>query len=224
MIKPTLFVDIDGVMADSISWWLTLFNIAHGTNHKIEDVTGWDTRDCINADLSPYFNNYTMVRPIENAFAAIDILSPLYRIVFATVGQGSDWLKQYMVDPEIIACKDKSLLRGYALIDDRPQNLDVFVGEKFLLSQPWNRNRGLNDTTWPDIVEYLLSSERNIIMNPKDQIEQAIEDLKQITNAAEQVSNTMSNPRATQEDYDRALQEGMKVLEEMEQKRGGIDL
>ena len=156
MIKPVLFVDIDGVMADALSWWLTLYNQDHGSNHKKSDVTSWDTRICLKADLSPYFSNYDMVEPIPYALASVGILSANYRIVYATMGQGSNWLKKYITNPEIITCKDKSLLRGFALIDDNPSNLDGFIGERFLMSQPHNRGRGLNETTWPQITEYLM--------------------------------------------------------------------
>src|SRR5512133_1337222 len=133
MNRPVLFVDIDGVMADSVPWWLTLFNKDNGTNHKISDVTIWDTRICINADLSPYFSNYDGVLPIDLAFFYTDVLSSKYRIVYATVGLGSEWLTRHSLPkPEIAVIQDKSLLRGFALIDDNPTNLDGFVGERFL--------------------------------------------------------------------------------------------
>lgn len=156
-IKPVLFVDIDGVMAESVVWWLQLFNIANGTNHKKEDVTSYDSRECIKADLSPYFDNYEGVLPVDGAWHWIRVLEIKYRIVFATVGQGSCWVLSYRPDSEIAVIKDKSLLRGYALIDDRPLNLDGFVGERFLLSQPWNTGRGLNDTSWYEIAKYLMN-------------------------------------------------------------------
>jgi 5'(3')-deoxyribonucleotidase len=156
MSKPVLFIDIDGVMGDPIPWWLELYNYHHHTNHYKFQVTDWDTRVCIGADLSPYFGNYDMVEPIKGALRSVGILWFKYRIVYATAGQGSDWLRKYISNPEIIRIQDKSLLRGFALIDDNPMNLDGFVGERFLLSQPWNANRGLNDTTWEEITKYLM--------------------------------------------------------------------
>lgn len=159
MAKPVLFVDIDGVMADSHSWWLELYNYNHGTVHKITDITEWDSRVCIGADLSPYFGNYDMVDPVPDSFGCVDRLSMKYRIVFATAGQGTQWLKKYIAKPEVIVAEDKSLLRGFALIDDRPLNLDTFVGFKYLLSRPWNQGRGLNDASWMDIADHLMSLE-----------------------------------------------------------------
>lgn len=157
MTKPVLFIDIDGVMADSITWWIELYNRDHGTNHKKEDVTGWDTRECIKADLSPYFSNYDGVESVVGAKHSVHILRHYYRIVFATVGNGSEWLRRFIPNAEIVQIHDKSLLRGFALIDDRPLNLDGFIGERYLLSQPWNRGRNLNDATWEEITAHLVS-------------------------------------------------------------------
>lgn len=156
-MKPILFVDIDGVMADSIPWWLFLYNNHHQTAHRKEDVTTWDTRECIQADLSPYFSNYDLVEPVEDSIKSLMILTTKYRIVFATVGFGGAWLSRFVHDPEIVTLRDKSLLRGFALIDDHPSNLDVFIGERFLMDQPWNRGRGLNESNWKDITRYLMS-------------------------------------------------------------------
>jgi len=160
-IKPVLYVDIDGVMADSISWWLTLYNLDANTKFTKEDVTEWDTRKCIGADLLPYFNNYDRVKPIIGSFRYVQMLANWYRIVFATAGRGSDWLRQYLTKPEIIGIQDKSLLRGFALIDDNPMNLDGFIGKQYLLSQPWNQGRGLNDTSWDEIVQDLIKENHN---------------------------------------------------------------
>lgn len=158
-IRPVLFVDIDGVMADSISWWLIIYNYINHTFYRKEDITEWDTKICIKADLSPYFANYGSVEPIDGALSSVDILSSKYRIVYATMGLGSEWLRKYISNPEIILTKDKSLLRGFGLIDDNPMNLDGFIGERFLMSQPWNRGRGLNETTWDEITHYLMNKE-----------------------------------------------------------------
>lgn len=158
MAKPVVFVDNDGVMADSISWWLEIHNFIHRTDYKKWQVTEWDVQACLGIDLRPYFTDYTKVQPIEHSMWAVSTLSEKYRIVFATAGYGERWLRMHFHDPEIVIIEDKSLLRGFALIDDRPLNLDGFQGQaRFLLSQPWNQNRGLNDVDWPNIVQHLMS-------------------------------------------------------------------
>lgn len=156
-MKPVLFVDIDGVVADSVSWWIQLHNLEYGTQYTIEDVTDYFFNRCRVPfwTMEKYYRDYTGVNPIPGAFDALERLQRFYRIVYATSGFGSEWLKDRVPGAEIVTLKDKSLLRGFALIDDYPLNLDVFQGERFLLSQPWNRGRGLNETTWPIISHYL---------------------------------------------------------------------
>lgn len=154
-MKPVLFVDIDGVMADSVSYWLRLYNDDHGTNWTLKDITEWKL-DFLEHPISVYFNDYSNVQPVPDSLNCVGELMHFYRVVFATAGQGSNWLLGWIPDAEIIQVKDKSLLRGYALIDDYPLNLDVFIGERFLLSQPWNTNRGLNDSTWNEIKKHLM--------------------------------------------------------------------
>ena len=155
-VKPVLFVDIDGVMADSHEWWIARYNTDNGTQWVKEDFTEWNTMKQHGVDLSSYFDDYSGVLPVQGAFTCVAKLSDCYRVVFATAGFGEEWLRSYVGDVEVIRVQDKSLLRGFALIDDRPANLDVFQGERFLLRQPWNTGRGLNDSTWPVITYHLM--------------------------------------------------------------------
>lgn len=154
-MKPVIFVDIDDVMCDSWSWWVTLYNKEHGTSYVKDDFTEWKA-DFLEHPIEVYFHNYDKVEPIKGAFGHVGILQKKYRIVFATAGHGWEWMKFFMPNAEIIYIQDKSLLRGFALIDDKPLNLDGFIGLRYLYRQPWNTNRGLNDATWEDITKHLM--------------------------------------------------------------------
>jgi 5'(3')-deoxyribonucleotidase len=153
-------VDIDGVVADSVRRWVELHNQDHNTNYTIEDVTDYDFNQCAMPfkAMEQYYTRYDGVVPVKGSLESIDVLKTKYRIVFATSGYGADWLDFYILQPEIIQIKDKSLLRGYALIDDYPLNLDGFIGVRYLHRQPWNTNRGLNDVTWKEITEHLMEA------------------------------------------------------------------
>lgn len=158
-MKPTLFVDVDGTVADSFSWWLVLYNRKHGTKHTIHELTEYDVSKTLQYPADEFYTNYVGVKPVPGAFDALWELQAAYRIVFATTGYGREWLRSYYLpfrDENFIHLKDKSLLCGFALIDDYPLNLDVFQGHKFLVSQPWNTNRGLNDCSWEHIARHLL--------------------------------------------------------------------
>lgn len=159
-MKPVLFVDVDGTVADSMTHWLDLYNIKFGTHYNVDHIKeyhlsktfeNWEVFDA-------FYKDYRGVIPVFGAMRAIETLRRYYRVVFVTVGYGEDWVKSWF-SPEkqdFIKIADRSLLRGYALIDDCPDNLDVFQGERFLLRQPWNQDRGLNEVTWEEITSYLV--------------------------------------------------------------------
>lgn len=61
-------------------------------------------------------------------------------------------------------------------------------------------------------------------MSLKEQIKQALQDIKDITAAAEEVTTVMANGKASQQQVDATLQKGFKKLEEIEKRRGSIAL
>ena len=159
-MKPILFVDVDGTVADSMRFWLGCYNFDHGTQYTVEDIKEYHlSKTFENWEVfENYYRNYRGVYPVEGAIEAMYVLQPHYRIVFVTAGYGEEWVGSYFGNkPEdFMTNKDRSLLRGYALVDDNPANLDVFIGQRYLISQPWNRGRGLNEATWSEIVEHLM--------------------------------------------------------------------
>jgi 5'(3')-deoxyribonucleotidase len=162
-MRPVVFVDVDGTVADSFRFWTDCYNLDHKTTHKLSDITEYDiskTFEDPDAFLD-YYRNYRGVQPIEGALEGVRRLRELYRVVFVTQGFGAEWVSSwFQVEPkDYIYVHSRNLLRGFALIDDNPQNLDVFQGLRYLVRQPWNQNRGLNESTWEVIVNAL---ERNI--------------------------------------------------------------
>lgn len=152
----TIFIDIDGTFADSVPWWITLFNHDHLTSYTKYDLTEYDPRRCMGIDLSPYYVDYRGVSVVKGALSATARLQEFYTIAFVTAGFGSDWLRAQGYRGEIIQCKNRSFLRGFALIDDYDKNLDAFEGEKFLIEQPWTMNSKYSTYTWERITEVLL--------------------------------------------------------------------
>ena len=60
-------------------------------------------------------------------------------------------------------------------------------------------------------------------MTPQDQIQQALEDLAKINDALHIVNEATTHVNS-KEDFDAAMQKGFAALEEIEERRGGIDL
>lgn len=160
-MKPVLFVDVDGTIADSMPHWVDLYNHAHATNHKPEDIKSWGGMNDVFEDMGAfdeYFKDYRGVLPVYGSLRAIEKLRTKFRVVFVTVGFGKQWLFNWFAPDknDFMICADRSLLRGFALVDDAPHNLDVFVGQRFLMAQPWNINQNLNETNWDAITDYLM--------------------------------------------------------------------
>lgn len=154
----TIFIDVDGCVADSISWWLQLYNRDHHTEYGLKDITAYNV-ESLGIPLSVYYHDYRMVEPVKGALEAIDTLRNYYRVVFATAGYGKNWLTDHVAfsAEDFIEIKDKSLLRGYALIDDYDRNLHGFVGRRLMVKQPWNERSAVYvGLTWKEITEALI--------------------------------------------------------------------
>jgi 5'-nucleotidase len=158
MTQQIIFVDVDGVAADSITYWINLYNADYKQQLKKTDITQYDIKPFIipYCNFAQYFTHYEEVKTEKNAKWAIEKLWREYRVVFATAGkiESLNWLQVNFGIKEIdyVFCKDKSLLRGDILVDDKPENLWGFQGKRFLFRQPWNEG----EWTWETIVEDLL--------------------------------------------------------------------
>lgn len=158
-MNPILYIDIDGVMADSIPWWLALYNKQNHTRYTKEDIKKWGDADL----LVPFFQNYDYVLPVPGAFEALGKLCQKFTVKFASSGYGIPWMEDQLSfeaeNFEFIQIKSKWLLRGFALVDDNTETVLKFIDNNqgkynrggYVLKQPWNR--GL---TWEQITEYLL--------------------------------------------------------------------
>lgn len=153
--KPVLYVDVDSTIADTMPWWLSLYNVDNCTSWQKSQIKTWE----LPMNLEKYFTDYRGVDWVVGAKKAITNLSIYYRIVFATAGYGREWLtyRRTVGENDFIQIKDKSLLRGFALIDDYDKNLLGFEGRKYLLAQPWNfASEHYQSQRWEEIEEDLL--------------------------------------------------------------------
>lgn len=155
-MKQTLFIDIDGTIADSFPWWLSLYNVKNHKSVQMSQITKYDVSWL--GGISEFYDDYRGVQPVAGACSAVSILSVYYNVVFVTVGHGRHWLERYtyVTDNNFIQVKDRSLLRGFALIDDYDKNIESFNGLGFLVKQPWN-----NGQSWEEIKEELLRYAKN---------------------------------------------------------------
>ena len=155
-----LLVDIDGVCADLHTEWYRLYNLDYQDNLVAENVKSWDIHSYVKSECGRKIYNYLRsptlyqgVKPIEGALEHIRWLKENgWRIVYvssAVIGsldQKARWLAEHGFIPEgkrhlpdVIFAYDKDLIRGQALIDDAPHNIETFPGMGIVMDYPWNQ-------------------------------------------------------------------------------------
>jgi 5'(3')-deoxyribonucleotidase len=169
-------LDVDGVIADLGTTWLGMYNKDYDDHLTNKDITRWNTHEFVKPECGVKIYDYLQRRdlydtvlPFEGAVAAIHKIKTLgFRVIYATVtpvdcmGTKFYWLKKYNLIERVndyIEVADKSLIRAGYLVDDRPENLDHFKGDKILFAQPWNTNKqGSREyiylNGWQEVTDY----------------------------------------------------------------------
>jgi 5'-nucleotidase len=135
-----ILVDMDGVIADCMSHWLTLINRYHGENLKPGDITGWAIEDfCKTAKAKQVYRFlrqpgfFRHLDPIPGALEAMNwLMRAGYDVVIVTAckyGQvdKQEWLKAHLPEfnlHNLIFAARKELVQGDVLIDDGMHNLE----------------------------------------------------------------------------------------------------
>jgi len=169
-------MDVDGVVAALDTNWMAWYNRIYNDNVQASDITDWDVHKFVKPEcghkIYEFLKNpslYDDVLPYPGASSSIAILkSQGHRIVYATTspiesfGRKFLWLKQYGFITDLkdyFETNDKSLVRADILVDDRPKNLETFVGKKVLYAQKWNATEKWNINylyaeSWEDVIRY----------------------------------------------------------------------
>jgi 5'(3')-deoxyribonucleotidase len=170
-------VDMDEVMADTLSEHLRRYNNYFDESITPEDLTGkglWEyapedrrkqLRDFLDAE--DFFEDLPL---IEGAQQVLHSLSERFEIFIATqamtvpnsLGPKYRWLQRHFpfIPPtQYVFCGNKSILRADYLIDDLPRNLDRFQGTGLLYTAPHNLSATgfirVND--WQEVAAYFAT-------------------------------------------------------------------
>lgn len=165
MPEPVIGVDVDDVVADLLTPWFELYNLANVARGWEPDtttpdqLTGWHFSTQVKypetfmAMLREV--KYETVRPIPGALAAVEGLRKLGRVIFVTSCPGLysakpkfDWLYVHgFLGPngqeDYFPVKDKKMVRMDYLFDDGDHNIKACaeVGiTSVLVRRPHNRN------------------------------------------------------------------------------------
>ena len=151
-------VDMDEVMADTLSEHLRRYNQEFDESLTTEDLSGkglWevtplDRQQQLRAflDAEDFFEDLPLM---PGAQEVLKSLTPRFEIFIATqamtvpnsLGPKYRWLQRHFpfIPPtNYVFCGNKCILRADYLIDDLPRNLQRFEGHGLLYTAPHNRN------------------------------------------------------------------------------------
>lgn len=152
-MKPTVIVDIDGVLADLHATVIEQINIKYGLCVKHIDIDNWRKKfgkiDFVKEIFCVFKNRELLLRipHIQGALEGMSLLDSMdYQIIIAsnrpqyTMHNTQEWLILYPYD-KLILTADKAEIDGEFLIDDYTKNIQRFAekdGVGILVNRPWN--------------------------------------------------------------------------------------
>ncbi|MCL7387994.1 MAG: hypothetical protein LZ170_05375 [Thaumarchaeota archaeon] len=156
MLKIAL--DLDGVLADSISVWLAIWNALKGSSLKLEDVKSWDfwkelgiTSGEFHRIFYKTWKNWQLIPPTEpDLVSKVSMLEELGKVDIVTSRPKNTreyvlkWLERHGLGKKniLFVKSNKSELDYDVYIDDSPVNAEEIasVGKYVALyDRPWNK-------------------------------------------------------------------------------------
>ena len=170
-------VDMDEVMADTLSEHLRRYNQEYDESITPDDLTGkglWevtphDRQQQLRAflDAEDFFEDLPLM---PGAQEVLKVLAARFDIFIATqamtvpnsLGPKYRWLQRHFpfIPPtNYVFCGNKCILRADYLIDDLPRNLQRFEGHGLLYTAPHNKNvAGFTRVdSWKDVAEFFAA-------------------------------------------------------------------
>jgi 5'(3')-deoxyribonucleotidase len=156
-------IDMDEVLADTLTHHLALYNAEHGAHLTKADVHGRKIYDAVDAVRRERVRSYPRAldffRHIPVMPGAQEVVADLARRheVFVTTAAMEyptsftakyEWLREhfpFIADSHIVFCGDKSIVHADYLIDDSPHHFARFAGQGLLFAAPHN----VHETRYP---------------------------------------------------------------------------
>ncbi len=174
MVKPIVLVDIDGVIADSVTVTLKKINAEQKTSLQYKDIVEYNPiigNVSFGVTVDELMSSPEYIRecrPYPGVASALLTIHEKYRIGIVTkrpvVGQGVTmvWLERHSI-PFDLFFSDRYGKRedypGEVLVDDNVKNLQRWPRTAILFSQPWNADcddaRLIKKSSWIDVRNYL---------------------------------------------------------------------
>lgn len=180
--KPTIAIDMDGVLADVEAHYITWYHRDYGVLIKREDMRGRTEAESFpdNKAVRKFINTNGFFRTLPVMTGAIEIVKELMEdfeiyIVSAAMEfpqsliEKYDWLQEhfpFISWKNIVLCGDKSIIDTDYMIDDHCKNLDFCKGKPIMFNAGHNyyidRHQRVN--SWEE-VRTLLKKELELKEN-----------------------------------------------------------
>lgn len=137
--RPVILFDMDDVITDCLGGVISEINKQKGTQFKRQDVNKWDIDSCLGEGAHQIFFKKGFFRNLKPKNKSIETIQQLiestrYDIYIVTACQSVQeieekihWLEEHIPGfnlKRFIACREKFMIRGDIIIDDRTENLD----------------------------------------------------------------------------------------------------
>jgi len=166
VLSRTVAVDLDGVLADTMTACCRMINMAHSTHLQVSSFVHWKaweianiTKDEFFRDLDEAWFHWQMIPPTETRLAEkIQKLLEIAKVDIVTgrssktVTPAKAWLRQHGIQYNSFVRTDSGMdkLRlSYAIfIDDSPELMEAISSTTdrrgILYTQPWNKELAIN--------------------------------------------------------------------------------
>lgn len=174
MFKPSIAVDMDGVLADVYKQFITMHKKETSELLSEEDLAGKTEAEAFPHILkhvnSPgFFSTVPLIAGSQRVMERLNDHFELFIVSAAmefpnSLKEKHDWLAEHFPFihwKQIVLCGSKSVICTDIMIDDHFKNLDVFKGKRTILfTQPHNviadPGRHHRVDTWEEVEQLLL--------------------------------------------------------------------
>jgi 5'-nucleotidase len=166
-------VDMDGVLANVYSQFITMHTAEFGKAPSLEEINGRpETVVFPNGrkyvDSPGFFRNAPVMEDSQRVLKALNERYKIFIVSAAmefpdSLTEKQSWLNEhfpFISWQQMVFCGSKEIIKADIMIDDHFKNLDSFTGETILFTQPHNifANPGSHKRmgSWKEIEQVLL--------------------------------------------------------------------
>ena len=176
--NPIIGVDLDDVLWDLMSTWISRYNDMVDDNLTVEDIKSWDVAQYIKRGTEGILNYIPQqndfwedVEPIPDSKECLQQLIKDGYLIYVVTASSHTNLKEkmsrfyslfpFIEEERVVIIHRKQMMDLDMLIDDKPGNLEDANYLKVLFDRPHNRSIDENKIsavrlkTWPEIYKYI---------------------------------------------------------------------